>query len=240
MPALSTPALVLRSAEYGDYDRMVTLFTPDYGRIDAIARGCRRPKSPLINAAEPFTSGEYQLYFRKERYAIDQCELKDDFYDLRLDYDKVVHGTYWLKLLEASVMPEVPMPQLFLIALQALAHLAYSDLPPALLTMAFEMHLMAQLGYAPRMDACMRCGKPVNGPARFDADLAGVICADCLWEAPPISDGARRIMMKLPRTGYAKVSLVAEHPNWKEAARLFRGYIDDRLHQEKFAPPLPD
>ena len=124
MPALSTPALVLRSAEYGDYDRMVTLFTPDYGRIDAIARGCRRPKSPLINAAEPFTSGEYQLYFRKERYAIDQCELKDDFYDLRLDYDKVVHGTYWLKLLEASVMPEVPMPQLFLIALQALAHLA--------------------------------------------------------------------------------------------------------------------
>ena len=42
------------------------------------------------------------------------------------------------------------------------------------------------------------------------------------------------------KTGYAKVSLVAEHPDWKEAARLFRGYIDDRLHQEKFAPPLPD
>ncbi|MBQ7887076.1 MAG: DNA repair protein RecO, partial [Clostridia bacterium] len=62
MASLSTPALVIRRADYSEYDRMVTLFTPDYGRIDAVARGCKRPKSPLLNASEPFTSGEFQLY----------------------------------------------------------------------------------------------------------------------------------------------------------------------------------
>ena len=62
MATLNTSALVIRRADYSDYDRMVTLFTPEYGRIDAIARGCRRPKSPLVNAVEPFTSGEYQLF----------------------------------------------------------------------------------------------------------------------------------------------------------------------------------
>ena len=146
MAGLNTPALVLRHADYADYDRMVTLFTPEYGRIDAIARGCRRPKSSLVNAVEPFTSGEYQLYFRKDRYSIDHCQITESFYELRTDYDRLVHGVYWLKLLEAALMPEVAAPQLFMITLRALAHLNYSDIPPELLTAAYEMHLLTQLG----------------------------------------------------------------------------------------------
>ena len=49
---------------------------------------------------------------------------------------------------------------------------------------------------------------------------------------------ARRIMMKAARTQYDKVSMLEDHPDWPEAARLFRTYVDRRMHQEKFAPPL--
>ena len=80
MPMLITDALVLRRADYADYDRMVTLLTPEHGRLDAVARGCRRPKSPLTNAAEPFISGEFQLYRRGERYAVEQCQVREGFY----------------------------------------------------------------------------------------------------------------------------------------------------------------
>lgn len=240
MAALTTNALVLRHADYGDYDRMVTLFAPEYGRIDAIARGCRRPKSPLVNAVEPFASGEYQLYFRKDRYSIDQCQIKESFYELRTDYDRLIHGVYWLKLLDAAIMPEAPAPQLFLITLRALAHLNYSDLPPELLTMAFEMHFMAQLGFAPCMNRCMQCGRSIDSDARFDARLGGSVCLNCASAAPFVSNGARRIMMKLPRTRYDQVALLDGHPDWQEAARLFRTYVSRRVHQEKFAPPLPE
>ena len=137
MATFSTPALVLRHADYSEYDRMVTLFTPEYGRIDAVARGCRKPKSPLLNACEPFVSGEFHLFRKGERFTIEQCQIQESFYDLRTDYDRLLHGVYWLKLLEASVMIDVPMPQLFLTTLRALAHLAYSDLPLEMLTMAF-------------------------------------------------------------------------------------------------------
>ena len=238
MAGLITDALVLRHSDYGDYDRMVTLFSPEYGRIDAIARGCRRPKSPLVNAVEPFTSGEFQLYYRRDRYSIDQCQIKESFYELRTDYDRLVHGMYWLKLLDAAVMAEAPAPDLFLITLRALAHLNYSDLPPALLTMAFEMHFMAQLGYAPRMNQCVQCGRSIDGDARFDARLGGAVCLNCSSMAPFISNGARRIMMKLPRTQYDKVSLLDGHPDWPEAAKLFRIYVNRRIHQEKYAPEL--
>lgn len=238
MPALNTSALVLRHADYADYDRMVTLFSPEYGRIDAVARGCRRSKSPLVNAVEPFVSGEFQLYFRRERFTIEQCQIKESFYELRTDYDRLLHGVYWLKLLEAAVVPEQPAPDLFLITLRALAHLNYSDLPPELLTTAFEMHLMAQLGFAPRMDECGICGRRIDSDARFDAGLGGAVCLSCPSSAPFISNGARRILMKLPRTGYDKVALLDGHPNWPEAARLYRTYVNRRLRQEKFAPPL--
>lgn len=239
MAALSTPALVLRRADYSDYDRMVTLFSPRLGRIDAIARGCRRSKSPLLNACEPFTSGEFQLYQRGERFTLEQCQISESFFELRMDYDRLTHGVYWLKLLEAAVMPDVPMEDLFLITLRALAHLNYSQLPAELLTMAFEMHLMAQLGYAPRVDACMRCGRAIDGDARFDADRGGCVCLNCPSGAPFITNGARRILLKLPRTRYDQVKLLDGHPDWPEAARLFRRYVETRVSAGTFAPPLP-
>ena len=125
-----------------------------------------------------------------------------------------------------------------MITLRALAHLNYSDIPPELLTAAYEMHLLTQLGFAPGMDRCMQCGRPVDGDARFDARLAGVVCLHCASNAPRISNGARRIIMKTPRTQYDKVALLEDRPEWPEAARLFRAYVDRRIHQERFAPKL--
>ena len=239
MASLSTPALVIRRADYGDYDRMVTLFSPRMGRVDAIARGCKKPKSPLLNACEPFVNGEFQLFQKGERFSIEQCQITESFFDLRMDYDRLQHGVYWLKLLDAAVMPDVEMPDLFLITLRALAHLNYSELPPEMLTMAFEMHLMAQLGYAPRVDACQKCGRPIDSDARFDAERGGCVCLSCSSGAPYVTNGARRIMLKLPRTRFDQVRLLDGHPDWPEAARLFREYVNLRISMQKFAPPLP-
>ena len=239
MPLVSTSALVIRRADYSDYDRMVTLFSPTMGRLDCIARGCKKPKSPLLNACEPFVSGEFQLYQKGERFTMEQCQISESFYELRTDYDRLQHGVYWLKLLDGCVMPDVPMQDLFIITLQALAHLNYSDLPAEMLTMAFEMHLMAQLGYAPRVDVCQKCGRPIDSDARFDADRGGCVCLHCPSPAPFISHGARRVMLKLPRTRFEQVKHLEGYPDWQEAANLFRAYVDDRLMANKFAPPLP-
>ena len=239
MPPLVTPALVIRRADYSDYDRMVTLFTPEHGRLDAVARGCRRPKSPLVNAVEPFVSGEYQLFRRGDRFSIEQCQLRESCFNLREDYSRLVAGVYWLKLIDAGVPRDVPAPELYRTTLEALAHLSYSDLPPAMLTMAYEMHFMALSGYPPRVDSCVRCGRPGEGAARFDARLGGAVCASCPSGAPKISEGARRILLKLPRTRFGSVEKLLGHPDWPEAARLFRLYIQDRMQiPPKFLPPL--
>ena len=55
-------AIVLRAVNYRDSDRMLTLFSPVFGRIEAKARGCRKPKARLLAASEPFALWEYTLY----------------------------------------------------------------------------------------------------------------------------------------------------------------------------------
>ena len=240
MPSVTTLGIVLRRADYGDYDRMVTILSPELGRIDAIARGCRRPKSQLVSAVELFTSGEFVLYHNRDRYSVEQCQVRESFYDLRSDYDKLLHGVYWLKLLETAALPEESAPDLFMLALRALTHLNLAPLPPEMLTMAFEMHFMALIGLAPRADACVHCGRLIEGDAGFDAHAGGVVCARCRPDAPLITNGARRVLLKLPRTRFEAVSKLDGYPDWQEAARHFRRYMEARLPQvAKFAPPLP-
>ena len=176
----------------------------------------------------------------RERNALEQCQISDSYFELRSDYDRLCHGVYWLKLLDTAILPDTPAPELFIVTLRALAHLNYGELPPALVTFAFESHFMRLNGLSPRMNACVRCGRPVDGDARFDADLGGVLCERCPSTAPAISNGARRILMKLPRTQFDKFQLLAERPEWPEAARLMRSTVNLRMRMERFAPPLYD
>lgn len=234
MNSFAVNAIVLRRAEWRDYDRMVTLFTPDLGRLDAVARGCRKPKSPLLNAVEPFTCGEYQIVRIRDRNTIDQCHITEDFYDLRTDYERLTHGAYWLKLLEEIVMPDEPNPNLFHMTLNALAYLAHSDLPPKLLTAMFEMQLWNDAGFAPNTTECVLCHSVSN--LRFDAVKGGCVCVKCCPGAKPLSEGARRILMKAPRAKYETVELLNEHPDWPEAAKRIREFTLARLNHEINTP----
>ena len=223
-----TDAIVLRRADGRDYDRMATLLTPN-GRIDAVARGCRKPKSPLLAAAEPFTAGEYALYESKGRYTIEQFRATDTFYPLRMDYDRLVHGAYWLRLADMQALPDQDSSELFHLLLRALAHLAYTDLSAEMLTMAFELHFMRILGLSPRMDECVRCGKPIDSSAWFDALGGGVACETCKRALPDISNGARRIMLRTPLVRFDNAAKLEGHPDLEEAQRCTRRFIAGRL-----------
>ena len=234
-----TDALVIRHADYGDYDRMLTLVTPKHGRIEAVARGCRRLKSPLVNAAELFTSGEYTLFEKNGRYSIELCQIKESFFPLRSDYDRLVHGVYWMRLLDALVMPDMPSGEVFMLTLKALAYLCYSEIDPSLITFAYEAHLMSIEGMLPRVDSCVRCGKPLEDAARFDVIRGGAVCPSCSDTAPFISYGARRILYRLPQTKFEAFEKLVGHEDWPAAAKHLRGYITKRITiPEKFCPHL--
>ena len=99
-------AIVLRHADYRDNDRMVTLLSPSRGRIDAIIRTCRKPKSHNLNAGELFALGDYMLIENGGRNTVTSVRLIETFYPLRNDYERLTCGVYLLNLTEAVIEPE--------------------------------------------------------------------------------------------------------------------------------------
>ncbi len=186
MPRITTHAIVLRRADYRENDRMLTLFSPTLGRVDALCRGCRRQKSPLMAASELFCTGEYVLYQAHERATVVSCQISDSYYALREDYERLAHGMYALELCAAAVQPGEENERLFLLLLRTLAHLCYGQAQPRRVTAVFLMGMTSLLGFRPQVGRCARCGRTVAAQgeeeapaAAFSPQAGGVLCAAC-------------------------------------------------------------
>ena len=205
MAQLTTNAIVLRRADYRENDRMLMLFSPTHGRIEALARGCRRQKSPLMAASEVFCAGEYVLYASGERMTVVSCAVQDTFYPLRSDFERLAHGMYALELCAAAVQPEQENERLFLLLLRSLAHLTYSAIAPRRVTAVFLMGLVSLMGFRPQVGRCVACGMPIapvvpagkdrDAPiAAFSPERGGVLCTAC--GADPTSEKYRARMRR--------------------------------------------
>ena len=187
MAQITTNAIVVRRADYRDNDRMITLFSPTMGRIDALCRGCRRQKSPLMAASEVFCAGEYVLYTAGERTTVVSCQVEDTFYPIRNDFDRLSHGMYALELCAAAVQPDQENERLFMLLLRSLAHLAYSEVAPMRVTSVFLMGLTSLIGFRPQVGRCARCSTPIlqnrtNDDViigSFSPEDGGVLCPGC-------------------------------------------------------------
>jgi len=187
MAQIVTNAIVLRRADYRENDRMITLFSPTMGRIDALCRGCRRQKSPLMAASELFCTGEYVLYQTSERATVVSCAVTDTYYALRSDYERLSHGMYMLELCGAAVQPAQENERLFLLLLRSLAHLCYGEVDARRVTAVFLMGMTSLLGFRPQVGRCAKCGTPVLQNrvsddtliAAFSPEQGGVLCPGC-------------------------------------------------------------
>lgn len=186
MSNVVTDAVVLRNANYGESNRMLTLLTPD-GLMSVSAKGCRKPTSKMLAASELFAAGEYVLYQRGDRYTLTSFQMQQNYYPIRTDIDKLSHGVYWLNLCEAAAQPCEDCHRLLKMLLLSLAVLAFDDLPPRALTAVFLIQFAGLQGFSPRLDACIRCGKPLTTLMRFDAALGGACCAGCAERGTPLS-----------------------------------------------------
>lgn len=235
MPQLKTHAIVLRRADYRENDRMLTLFSPELGRIDALSRGCRRQKSPLMAASEVFAVGEYVLYQTAERATVVSCQLEETYYPLRQDFDRLAHGMYALELCAAAVQEGQENERLFLLLLKCLAHLCYGETQPRRVTAVFLMGMTSLLGFRPVVKRCISCGKPLTElpesggfVAAFDAENGGVLCGECGYGAKCRLHAENvRYLQEIMRTGVESLDQPGECPDGLFAA--LREFAETRL-----------
>ena len=235
-------AIVLRHADYRDNDRMVTLLSPSRGRIDALIRNCRKPKSHNLNAGELFALGDYMLHESGGKATATSVKLIETFYPLRSDYTRLTCGIYLLNLAEAAAEPEQEQQELFMLLVHTLSRLTFSDQEWKPLLAGFLLHFTACQGFKPRLNHCVLCGKvlPEDGPFFLDAEEGGLCCRDCRKNRGqvPLAPANVRWMRKALMSGSASW---INSPDAVAPFAPLRMYVEQRMGRRiKSAALLPE
>jgi DNA repair protein RecO (recombination protein O) len=206
MPAEKATALVLRTVEFSESSLVVTLFTREFGKIGALAKGGRRLKGPFESALDLLALCRI-VFLRKSSDALDlltEAKLLRRFRPPGRDLLSLYAGYYVAELLGELTDEYDPHPELFDLAEQTLEALAAGDAVVRRM-MRFELSALRILGHAPLLDACMECGKPVPSAGRIAFGLldGGVLCSGCRTgkkHVASVSAGVLRTMVQLADT----------------------------------------
>ena len=200
MPVICTDGIVTRYANYRESDRILSIFTIEHGRLEAKARGCRKPQSPLVNVCQPFVFGQFEIYTGKEKATINACEVKETFYPIREDYERFSIGSAMLRLCHDAAPENEPNEALFSLLYHALSFLSYGKSNPQDLFCCFLLRFLNTIGYRPSITTCAQCGRDIKSDAivRF-SPRGGAICAACAQQGEPVSktalEGMRRMLL---------------------------------------------
>ena len=183
---LTTKGLVLRVTAYNDTDALLTLLTPNHGKITVKARGLRRKNSPLTAPCQLLAYGEFVLFEYRSMYTINEARSLELFTALRKDLQKLSLATYFAQAAEILSQEDLPNPDLLSLVLNSLYALSKLEVSETLVKAVFELRGACLAGYEPNLYGCHRCGQPF--PDRFDLTEGRLECERCRDRG---SDGLR-------------------------------------------------
>jgi DNA repair protein RecO (recombination protein O) len=182
MASEKTRAIVLRVVEFSETSLVVTLFTEDFGKVGALAKGARRPKGPFEGALDLLALVRI-VFLRKSSDALDlltEARLERRFRSAERDLPRLNAGYYVAELLAELTEGGDPHPELFQAADACLLALDRGE-SVAETVLRLELEALKQVGHLPSLDQCVACGRPVAGENRvpFEMTAGGVLCSDC-------------------------------------------------------------
>lgn len=204
-----TTGLVLRETLTKEADKVLTVLTPDQGKITVIAKGARSRRSKFSAAAELLAYSEMTLSQKGEWYYLTEGSTIELFDGVRQDFEKLALASFFAELTEAVCLGETAgeMLPLLLNALYAMSALGKD---PALVKTAFTWRLMALAGFEPLCDGCAVCGKAEPDKPMLDVVQGILHCAGCRQQGGlslPLTQGAlsalRHILYCEPKRLYA-------------------------------------
>lgn len=234
-------AVVLRHSDYGEADRMLTLFTRQLGKTRAIAKGARKIASRKAGHIEPFTHVRLQLAKGKDMFLVTQADTVDAYLPLRDSLERTGHAAYVLELLDRfSYDDGAEHPSTFKLLTDTLARLS-AGAEPWLVIRYYEMRLLDHVGFRPQLFECANCGSEIKPEDQFFSFTAGgAICPRCGRGLPNlhvISLETLKYLRHFQRSSYAEA--VRARPSLEvqnEAERLMQGYFTYLLERELNTP----
>jgi len=238
-------AIIIKTMDLRETDKLVTLFSEKEGKIKAVAKGVKKPVSSLRACVQPFCHSLLFFSRGRELDLITQGRLLDFFGNSREDIERALYSVYIMELLDKTLMDRVAMPGLYAVVLSVLKHINEAGYNP-LVVRFLEMNLLINLGYRPVLDECVLCGKKDEGLRCFNIASGGVVCSTCVRSLNgnfPLS-GEMLALIRLLATGNlkalsrVKVSGAVLHQLEIFLERYLEYYIERRFNMKKIISVL--
>lgn len=196
---VKTEAIVLRSIRYGEADRILHLYSKTRGRIGAIAKGARKPKSRFGGRLEPFFRLDLILHEgRSDLMTVTSATTVDGYPRLRSSGPALTAGARACDAVLRLLDSEEPNPPAYNLLCRYLALLddpAESRAASLETALSFRLKLALAAGFAPELASCAHCGEAEH-LAGFSGAAGGVVCGSCEAGAFPLSEEAHRFMVE--------------------------------------------
>ncbi len=196
---VKTEAVVLRSIRYGEADRILHLYSKTQGRIGAIAKGARKPKSRFGGRLEPFFRLDLILHEgRGDLMTVTSATTVDGYPRLRSSGAALTAGARGCDAVLRLLAEGGPNPHGYNLLCRYLALLDDPGQPRAgglETALAFRLKLALAAGFAPELASCARCGEAEH-LVGFSGAAGGVVCAGCEAGSFPLSEEAHRFMVE--------------------------------------------
>jgi len=229
MASYQTAAVVLGSKNWGEADKMVTLFTYERGLVEAAAFGCRRPRSPLAAGMQMFSSIDVQLAEGKRVDTVRQCSLKRHYRKLTEDLEVMAYGSFVAEFLREFLPPGQAEPQMFARLLYVLE--AFEVRNPRVTALMAVIQLLEFTGMQLHFEHCVHCGQRIEEDAYFSTGAGGVICSECReLGQQPFSNELRCFIINLRDYDWEKTPLLRVTGNLlMQAENLLLQYLQSLL-----------
>jgi len=230
-----TEAVVLKYADFGEADRLLTLYTPLMGKLRAIAKGVRKTTSRKSGHLEPFMRTRLLLARGRDLDIISQAEVVEPYQALRTDLWRLGYASYLCELLDSFAQEEEENEPVYTLLVNALGWIS-TDTDLDLPTRYYELCLLSYTGYRPQLFRCLQCDHEIR-PERnyFSPSEGGLLCPSCgagRADALPIALNPLKVLRFLQSNDYAacrQVRISAE--THREMERILQAYI--AYHLEK-------
>ena len=176
--------IVIRSVDYGESSKVVTLFTRENGKLGLMARGSKKTKSRLAAVSQLFSHGYYLCKAGPGTGMPDlsQGDNVNPFRELRQSLNTTAYAAYIAELLDRLTHEREPNPFLFQLLLQTFRHLDEGR-DPEILCRIFETKMLMVAGISPQLSACVNCGAQ-REPYAISVTQGGLLCPVCLPSDP--------------------------------------------------------
>lgn len=232
-----TDAIILRRSDFGEADRLLTVFTPDRGKLRLLAKGVRKITSRKAGHVELFMLTDMLVARGRTWDIISQAEVVEAYRNLREDLDKTSQAYYLAELVDRFTEEHDANRPLFELLALTLAHLSHVD-DPFIALRYFEVHLLSLTGFQPQLHFCLACEEAIQ-PVEdnyFHFVDGGLLCpkhGQMRPNAEPIPLPVLKVLRFLQTESWERVAGLQLTPTTRQQVeRLLLGYITFLLERQ--------